>query len=249
MIYCKGDVHEFYKCKTLICLRERSPQLLWNEIGEIKNPPLGRDVFQVHPFRVVKDELEEDAIFYAVSLIIISLSLLITPSYASEKRTMVHVETSDLVWQRTAESTVSFRVNLLSKLFTNFRLEYHVSFELNESAIRNTTITFDIYSNDVYVNRHTHSIYVGSGVFGDFGDEILPSRTLRTGENEARILLILNSTTSEPPSQPDIFHMTIYTVVKADNYKLAGVLTAVFIPIGVLIRYGKDSLTKGKRRY
>ena len=182
-------------------------------------------------------------VVYGIVLVIVSLSLIMAPSYASEADTVVYVETLDQVWQRAEENTIKFNCNPLLKGLITYRIRINYHWNISETIDRTHIIIYKIFSNGIYVDRIRHTIrnLGGCREYGDYGTITIPSETLKVGENTVMVLMTFNSTASETPSKPDIFHFIVKEiVVKTDNSKLAAVLTLMFIPFGIILGYERE---------
>jgi len=188
-------------------------------------------------------------VFSGIGTALVALSLIITPSYASEDETVVHIETTEQTWQRVAVNAVNFKVNPLSKALVNFKIEITLFWDIEESVDRTTIIIYKIFSNGVYVDQIRHSLNLRSGRGSEKYDTIsIPSDTLKSGENTAKFLMTFNSTASKSPSGPESFYCVISHVINTDNSKFAALIILLFLPISITLAEKGRARSKGKRR-
>jgi len=138
------------------------------------------------------------AIIY-VGLSLILLSLVMTPTYASDGGITIQMDAPEPELQTGAESTVDFNVNHLSRILTTYKVEITNRWEFDAKGDRSTRVTYTIYSNGIYVDEITSSYDINSGRGAqDYGLIIVPIKTLRVGENTIKITISLNSMAPEP---------------------------------------------------
>lgn len=178
-------------------------------------------------------------VYYGIALVVVSLSLITAPSYNLGGKIVVHVETADQVWQRAEENALDFRVNPLSKVLVTYRLKILWDFEINESVDRITTVIYRIFSNGVYVERYRCDFAISHGRGGGgCGPITIPSKTLKVGENIVKVHMTLNSTTSETPTRPGLFHLVVRDItVNTDNSYVAALIMILFVLLNIIVVY------------
>lgn len=159
---------------------------------------------------------------YGIALVAVSLSLIIAPAFAQsigqkvifpalKTENIINVETVDPTWQRSKENTISFVLdaNTIKKSYEiKMKYEFNIKEYFNRSEARRTVALITYLSNGEYVHqrRETWLIDLGSG--GGYVDSVtIPHETLKIGENTVKILININSTTSEPITKPGLFYI------------------------------------------
>lgn len=184
----------------------------------------------------IKLDWKRVVIVYGIAFALVSLSLVMVPSYASEAETMVHMETVDQVWRRTEENAVNFRASPLSKVLVTYRLKMWWLLDTDGSVERFTRMVLEVYSNGIHVTDVTMDIeWVIAHAGGDYGPILIPPETLKVGKNTVTVLMSFNSTASEPPTRPDMFHFVVELFINTDNSKLAALLMVLFVPISIIL--------------
>jgi len=80
--------------------------------------------------------------FFGSGLVLVSLSLLITPIFTSDHETLVRMETIEHAWQTATENTVTFRSNPLSRLLTSYNVKIRFNYEFDSEDRRITEIRY-----------------------------------------------------------------------------------------------------------
>lgn len=181
--------------------------------------------------------------FFGSGLVLVSLSLLITPIYTSDHDTLVRMETIEQAWQTATENTVTFNSNPLARLLTTYKVKITHNYEYDSEEGRITIVTYRTYSNDIYVNEITESYDIGHGSGGGWYDPIpIPPGTLITGENTIRVHISFNSMTNEPRTMIDSFEFQIDSVVVTNNYRLTAIIVLLFSSVVfIMARKGRGA--------
>jgi hypothetical protein len=170
-----------------------------------------------------------------VGLSLVLLSLVMTPTYASDGGIIIQMDAPEPKLHTGAESTVDFNVNHLSKILTTYKVEITNRWEFDAEGDRSTRVTHTIYSNGIHVDEITSSYDIHSGRGAqDYGLIVVPIKTLRVGENTIKITISLNSMAPEPRTSPEYLKFIIDSAVVTENYRLTTVLTMLLVSIGIV---------------
>jgi hypothetical protein len=172
-----------------------------------------------------------------VGLSLVLLSLVMTPTYASDGGITIQMVAPEPELQTGAESTVDFNVNHLSRILTAHKVRITNRWEFDGGADRSTRVTYMVYSNGIYLGEIDSSYDVNSGRGAqDYGPIAVPFQTLRVGENTMTITISLNSMAPEPRTSLEYLEFIVDSTVVTDNYRLTAVLTVLLVSMGIVSR-------------
>lgn len=181
-------------------------------------------------------------------IVLVLFSLFTTPTYPSDYGLVIRMDSTDLVWQTEKEETITFESNPLSRLLTTYKVKITFHYEYDSEEGRVTTLTYRIYSNDIYVENITDSYNINSGSGGGgFGPLKIPFETLRAGENTVRVHISFNSTVTEPRTRPDSIEFHINSAVITDNFRFIALILLSLTSIGIIYVF-RDSIFNACRQ-
>ena len=168
--------------------------------------------------------------FNGVGLALLTISILVTPTFTSGYQTVVQMETLEQDWQSSHEDTVNYRTGLISKFLTTYKVKINYRYEYDMGAWT-TKLVYKIYSNGVYIDEIEDAYQVSRlrGA-GDYGLITIPIETLMIGENTVQILIDCNSATTAPMTGPDAFEFIIDSAVVTDNIRLTFLVILLLVP-------------------
>ena len=169
--------------------------------------------------------------FNGVGLALLTISLLVTPTFASGCETVVRMETLEQDWQSSQESAVTYKASLFSKFLTMYKVKINYRYEYDVEGGRTTKLVYKIYSNGVYIDEidDTYQVSRLRGA-GDYGLITIPIEALMIGENTVQILIGCNSATMAPMTGPDAFEFIIDSAVVTDNIRLTFLFILLLVP-------------------
>jgi len=172
--------------------------------------------------------------FNGVGLALLTISLLVTPTFASGYETVVQMETLEQDWHSSQESAVTYRAGPFSKFLTTYKIKINYLYEYDMEGGRTTKLVYKIYSNGVYIDEidDTYQVSRLRGG-GDYGLITIPIETLMIGENTVQILIGCNSATTAPMTGPDAFEFVIDSAVVTDNMRLTFLVILLFVPVNL----------------
>lgn len=168
-------------------------------------------------------------------MVLTLLALFMAPTYPSDSGLVVWMNSSEPSWRTEKEMTISFDSDPLSRLLTSYKVNVSCTWDYDSEEGRNTTLTYRIYSNGIYVENITDSYNIRHGSGGGWYDPVtIPSGTLRAGENTARVHVFINSTATGLRTRPDSFEFRITSAVNTDNFRLAALIIFSFTSFGII---------------
>jgi hypothetical protein len=169
--------------------------------------------------------------FNGVGLALLTISLLVTPTFASGYETVVQMETLEQDWHSSHESVVTYRAGLFSKFLTMYKVKINSRYEFDMGGSRTTKLVYKVYSNGIHIGDINDTYDIGSGGGGgDYGLMTIPIETLIIGENTVQILIGCNSATTAPITGPDAFEFIIDSAVVTDNIRLTFLVILLLVP-------------------
>jgi hypothetical protein len=169
--------------------------------------------------------------FNGVGLALLTVSLLVAPTFASGGETVVRMETVEQDWRSSQDSAVTYRAGLFSKFLTMYKVKINFRCELDMEGGRTTKLVYKVYSNGVHIGDIDDTYQVSSlKGGGDYGLITIPIETLMIGENTVHILIDCNSATTAPMTGPDTFEFIIDSAVVTDNIRLTFLVILLLVP-------------------
>lgn len=161
---------------------------------------------------------------YGVTFVVITLSLLIAPAIvqgiegskvfpASKAEHVFNVTMVSQSWQRTDENSINFVLDTRT-IKRTYEIEMLFEAKIHEDIdipnARCTDVTIDIYSNGIYAKQIRHIFYCsGYSGGGAFGPTVIPSETLKVGDNTVQIQINIKSNTSVEIPGTGTFHFVV----------------------------------------
>jgi hypothetical protein len=181
--------------------------------------------------------------FNGVGLVLLTISLVITPTFASGYETVVRMETLEQDWHSSHENAVTYRIGLFSKFLTTYKVKINSRYEFDMERGRTTKLIYSVYSNGVHIGDIYDTYEIGSGGGGgDYGLMTIPLETLMMGENTVQILIDCSSETLTPKTRTDALKYTIDSAVVTDNLRLTA-LVALLLVLAHLFKGARAAAT------
>jgi hypothetical protein len=170
------------------------------------------------------------------------LPVLIAPKFSADTDLGIQMNTVDQEWHTEKELRISYSSNLFSKLVKDYTMKVSNLYQFDIEEGRHTVVTYKIYSNEIYVDEIRLSFDPISGGGGEgYNPILIPSDTLKSGDNSVRVVISIDSKAAEPRSTIDTFEFRIDSAVITDNKKLSAVILSTFILLFVVYEYWYQS--------
>jgi len=177
-------------------------------------------------------------VFNGLGLALLTISILVTPTFASGYETIIQMETLEPDWYSSHESAVTYRVGLFSKFLITYRVKINLNYEFDMDGGRTTKLVYRVYSNGVHIGDIGDSYEIKSGGGGgDYGLMTIPFETLMIGENIVQILIDCNSARTTPGTRLEAFEFIIDSAVVTDNFRLTFLIVLLFVPINLFLEH------------